>query len=64
MVKFGILGPIELTDGEKPLPVGGPRQLALLAFLLLHANRAVSADQLIDALWGEDAGRSVKRLHT
>ena len=64
MVKFGILGPIELTDGEKHLPVGAPRQVALLAFLLLHANRAVSADQLIDGLWGEHAGRSIKRLHT
>ena len=62
MLKFGILGPVELTDGEQRLPVGGPRQVALLAFLLLHANRAVSADQLIDALWGEEAGRAVKRL--
>ena len=62
MLKFGILGPVELTDGERRLPVGGPRQVALLAFLLLNANQAVSADQLIDALWGEDAGRAVKRL--
>jgi DNA-binding SARP family transcriptional activator len=64
MVKFGILGPIELTDGERQLAVGGPRQVALLAFLLLHPNRAVSADQLLDAVWGADAGRAVKRLHT
>ena len=52
MVKFGILGPVEFSDGEKALPVGGPQQVALLAFLLLHANRAVSADQLTDALVG------------
>ena len=64
MVKFGILGPVEVTDGEKSLPVGGPRQVALLAFLLLHANRAVSADQLIDALWDEDVAGGAKRLHT
>ena len=51
MVKFGILGPIELRAGDRRLPAGGPRQLALLAFLLLHANRAVSTDQLQDALW-------------
>ncbi len=62
MVKFAILGPVELAEGEHKLPVGGPRQVALLAFLLLHANRAVSADQLIDALWGEEAVRAVKRL--
>jgi DNA-binding SARP family transcriptional activator len=53
MVKFGILGPIELRAGERRLPVGGPRQRSLLAFLLLHANRAVSNDQLQEALWGE-----------
>ena len=64
MVKFGILGPVEAIDGDKPLSVGGPRQVALLAFLLLHANRAVSVDQLIDALWAGNVGGGVKALHT
>ena len=64
MVKFGILGPVEFTDGVKPLSVGGPRQVALLAFLLLNANRAVSVDQLIEALWAENVGGGVKALHT
>src|SRR5262249_56013356 len=64
MVKYGILGPVEFTDGDKPLSVGGPRQVALLAFLLLNANRAVSVDQLIDALWAENVGGGVKALHT
>src|SRR4051812_2094911 len=64
MVKFGILGPIELCDGGRQRAVGGPIQVRLLAYLLVHANRAVSADQLIDALWGdEDARGAVKRLH-
>src|SRR3954447_12800026 len=64
MVKFGILGPIELCDGGRQRAVGGPTQVRLLAYLLVHANRAVSADQLIDALWGdEDARGAVKRLH-
>jgi DNA-binding SARP family transcriptional activator len=53
MVKFGILGPIELRAGELRLPAGGPRQRSLLAFLLLRANRAVSNDELQGALWGE-----------
>ena len=39
-------------DGEE-LPLGGPKQRALLAILLLHANEAVSRDRLIDGLWGE-----------
>ena len=63
MVSFGILGPIELCDGERRLPVGGPRQQRLLAFLVLHANGAVSADELIDGLWAEqDRAGAHKRL--
>jgi len=34
--------------------LGGPKQRALLALLLLDAGRAVSTDRLIDALWGEE----------
>ena len=47
---YAILGPVELRDGGSPIRAGGPRQLALLAFLLLHANEAVSSDRLIEAL--------------
>jgi DNA-binding SARP family transcriptional activator len=60
MATFGILGPIELRAGDRRLPAGGPRQLALLAFLLLHSNRAVSNEQLLDALWGEGATGGLK----
>jgi YVTN family beta-propeller protein len=52
-VRFGVLGPIELWADGQPVPLGGPKQRALLAFLLLHANEAVSRDRLIDALWGD-----------
>jgi predicted ATPase/DNA-binding SARP family transcriptional activator len=63
LIKYAILGPIELRDGDRRLAVSGPRQLALLALLLLNANRALSYDRLIDALWGglRPAG-AVKRL--
>jgi DNA-binding SARP family transcriptional activator len=60
MASFGILGPIELHAGDQRLPAGGPRQLALLAFLLVHANRAVSNEQLQEALWGEHAAGGLK----
>jgi DNA-binding SARP family transcriptional activator/predicted ATPase len=64
MVKYAILGPIELTDGERLLPVGGPRQMSLLAFLLVHANRAVSTDRLINALWvRQSPADALKSLH-
>jgi DNA-binding SARP family transcriptional activator len=51
-VRFAILGPIEVAAEDGPVPLGGPKQRALVAFLLLHANEAVSRDRLIDALWG------------
>ncbi len=53
MVRYAMLGPVGVCDGERRVSVGGPRQVALLALLLLNANRAVSSDELIDALWGD-----------
>jgi DNA-binding SARP family transcriptional activator len=54
-VEFRVLGPLEvLSEGER-LPLGGGKQRALLAVLLLHANEVVSADRLIDLLWGGEA---------
>jgi len=50
-VEFRILGPLEVVDGESPLPLGGPKQRALLLVLLLHAREVVSVDLLVDALW-------------
>src|SRR5262245_51694057 len=54
-MEFRILGPIEVVEGSRSLPLGGAKQQALLAVLVLSANRAVSTDRLIDALWGERA---------
>src|SRR4051794_5814043 len=63
MTKFGILGPVELRDDERRRPIGGPTQVRLLACLLVHANRPLPADQLVEALWGEEDPRAaVKRL--
>jgi serine/threonine protein kinase/DNA-binding winged helix-turn-helix (wHTH) protein len=52
-MEFRILGPIEVLDEERPLALGGPKQRAVLAHLILQANRIVPADLLIDDLWGE-----------
>ncbi len=52
-MEFGLLGPLEVRKGERVVPVGGAKQRALLAILLLHANEVVSRDRLIDALWAE-----------
>jgi DNA-binding SARP family transcriptional activator/DNA polymerase III delta prime subunit len=62
MTSLRILGPIQVVAEERPLPIGGRRQIALLAYLLLHANTAVSSDALIDAVWGSIPGVD-NRLH-
>jgi len=51
-VEFRILGPLEVLEEGHPVALGGAKQRALLAVLLLHANEVVSRDRLIDELWG------------
>jgi DNA-binding SARP family transcriptional activator len=51
LVEFALLGPVEARAGGESLPLGGPKQRALLTLLLLDAGRVVSTDRLIDALW-------------
>ena len=53
-MEFRILGPTEVLDGGRRLPLPSGRGRALLALLALHAGEAISADRLIDELWGED----------
>ena len=50
--EFGILGPLEVCRSGCVLPLGGPRQRAVLALLLLEANRVVSMDRLAEDIWG------------
>src|SRR4029450_4659649 len=50
-----LLGSLELTDDGLPVSVGGMRQRAVLALLVLHANQVVPAERLLVELWGEDA---------
>jgi DNA-binding SARP family transcriptional activator len=50
-MEFRILGPLEVVDRGRPVALGGPKQRALLAALLMTPNRAVSIDRLIDVLW-------------
>ena len=54
-MEFRILGPLEVLHDGRRLDLGGAKQRALLAVLLLHANEVVSSDRLIDALWDDEA---------
>ena len=63
LVQFRILGPLEVERDGRSIVFGGSQQRALLALLLLHAGRPVSADRLVEELWGEPTpARAVKRL--
>ena len=59
VTEFRILGPLEVVsdDGEL-LALGGQRQRAVLAVLMLNAGHVVSTDFLIDAVWGEEPPRT------
>ena len=50
-----ILGPFQLEEGGRRITIGGVRQRAVLASLLLHANEVVPSEQLLVDLWGEDS---------
>src|SRR5215207_14475 len=54
-MEFRILGPLEVWNEGVEVSLGGPKPRALLAALLLHPNEVVSADRLIEDLWGEDS---------
>lgn len=53
-MEFLLLGPLEARIASASPPLGGPRQRAVLADLLLHAGSVVSMDTLIDDLWGAE----------
>ncbi|MEU8093939.1 AfsR/SARP family transcriptional regulator [Micromonospora chalcea] len=49
---FRLLGPVEVCLDDRTVRVGGPRSQAMLAALLLEANRIVPVSRLMDAAWG------------
>ena len=53
-MQFRVLGPLEVDAGEGPIPLGGPKQRAVLANLLVRANQVVPTETLIDEVWGDD----------
>jgi DNA-binding SARP family transcriptional activator len=54
-MEYSLLGPLEVSDGDRPLQLGGSKRRALLALLILNANEVVSTDRLAEELWGVDA---------
>src|SRR5439155_8016834 len=52
-MEFRLLGPLEVWRGKRRVDLGGAKQRAVLAMLLLGANEPVSTDALIGGVWGE-----------
>jgi YVTN family beta-propeller protein len=61
-MEFRILGPLDVRDGERVVALGGGRQRALLALLLLHPNETLSSERLVDELWGERAPATAPKV--
>jgi len=61
-MEFRILGPLEVRAGDQTISLGGGRQRALLALLILHANETVSTDRLVEELWGERAPATAAKV--
>ena len=51
-MEYRILGPLEVLEDGRPLPLGRLKERVVLGVLLLHANEFVSRDRLVDELWG------------
>ncbi|MFD0855251.1 winged helix-turn-helix domain-containing protein, partial [Actinomadura adrarensis] len=60
-MKFGILGPLTVWRDADQLELGTPKARVLLAVLLCQAGRAVSEDQLAEALWGDAPPKSATK---
>ena len=56
-----ILGPLHISRDGRQLGLGGHRQKVVVCLLLLHANEVISAEQIIDVLWGESAPETARK---
>ncbi len=52
-LEFDVLGPLQVSAGTAPMPLGTPKQRAVLAMLVINRNRPVGIDSLINAVWEE-----------
>src|SRR6201995_5496782 len=59
-LRVGVLGPVRAWLAGQELPPGPPRQQAVLGMLAMRANRVVSRDELVDAVWGQQGPASAE----
>src|SRR6201995_3860312 len=64
-VELGVLGPLQVRQDGAPVTIPGAKPRAVLTMLGLHDGSVVSADALVELLWGEDPPRTAaKALQT
>ena len=64
-VELGVLGPLQVRKDGAPVTIPGAKPRAILTMLGLHGGSVVSADTLVELLWGEDPPRTAaKALQT
>lgn len=63
-MRFSVLGPLEVTSPEGAIEVGGPRQRAVLAALLLRANEVASVPYLTESVWEKTPAAPESNLRT
>lgn len=54
-MRFQILGPLQVVDGDHAIDLGPLKQRSLLALLLINGNRTVSTSRILEELWGDEA---------
>jgi DNA-binding SARP family transcriptional activator len=59
-VEFRVLGPLEAVDGGQAVDLSRRKHRALLAVLLLHVGESLSAERLVEELWGESPPRTAR----
>ena len=60
--EFRLLGPLEVVEDGRLLPLGGPQERKLLALLLLRRNHVVSRERIVEELWDGSPPRSAANV--
>ena len=60
-VELGVLGPLQVRQDGAPVTIPGAKPRAILTMLGLHGGSVVSADTLVELLWGEDPPRTAAK---
>ena len=60
-MQFLLLGPLEVHEGDRRVPLGGPKQRVIVAHLLLERGRVVTAERLVDTVWGDDPPATARK---